>query len=78
MYTVYRSDSIVLVCPPLTFVLLFLLYIPDETQATIAKHVLKTVCTDATNVLLSLVAAEHMTSDSSTAITSEVQPTAVP
>uniref|UniRef100_A0A673JUA4 E3 UFM1-protein ligase 1 n=1 Tax=Sinocyclocheilus rhinocerous TaxID=307959 RepID=A0A673JUA4_9TELE len=43
----------------------------DETQATIAKHVLKTVCTDATNVLLSFVAAEHMTSDSSTAITSE-------
>uniref|UniRef100_A0A671PY34 E3 UFM1-protein ligase 1 n=1 Tax=Sinocyclocheilus anshuiensis TaxID=1608454 RepID=A0A671PY34_9TELE len=50
----------------------------DETQATIAKHVLKTVCTDATNVLLSFVAAEHMTSDSSTAITSEVQPTAIP
>uniref|UniRef100_A0A8C1TAT8 E3 UFM1-protein ligase 1 n=1 Tax=Cyprinus carpio TaxID=7962 RepID=A0A8C1TAT8_CYPCA len=43
----------------------------DETQATIAKHVLKTVCTDATNVLLSFVAVEHMTSDSSTAITSE-------
>uniref|UniRef100_A0A672QGS7 E3 UFM1-protein ligase 1 n=1 Tax=Sinocyclocheilus grahami TaxID=75366 RepID=A0A672QGS7_SINGR len=50
----------------------------DETQATIAKHVLKTVCTDATNVLLSFVAAEHMTSDSSTAITSEVQPLAIP
>uniref|UniRef100_A0A671Q6L1 E3 UFM1-protein ligase 1 n=1 Tax=Sinocyclocheilus anshuiensis TaxID=1608454 RepID=A0A671Q6L1_9TELE len=45
----------------------------DETQATIAKHVLKTVCTDATNVLLSFVAAEHMTSDSSTAITSEIR-----
>uniref|UniRef100_A0A8C1CRG0 E3 UFM1-protein ligase 1 n=1 Tax=Cyprinus carpio carpio TaxID=630221 RepID=A0A8C1CRG0_CYPCA len=50
----------------------------DETQATIAKHVLKTVCTDATNVLLSFVAVEHMTSDSSTAITSEVQPSAIP
>uniref|UniRef100_A0A8C1TAU3 E3 UFM1-protein ligase 1 n=1 Tax=Cyprinus carpio TaxID=7962 RepID=A0A8C1TAU3_CYPCA len=45
----------------------------DETQATIAKHVLKTVCTDATNVLLSFVAVEHMTSDSSTAITSEIR-----
>ncbi|KAK7133527.1 hypothetical protein R3I94_015416 [Phoxinus phoxinus] len=45
----------------------------DETQATIARHVLKTVCTDVTNVLLSLVAAEHMTSDSSTAITSEIR-----
>lgn len=45
----------------------------DETQATIAKHVLKTICTDATNVLLSFVAAEHMTSDSSTAITSEIR-----
>ncbi|XP_056106207.1 E3 UFM1-protein ligase 1 [Rhinichthys klamathensis goyatoka] len=45
----------------------------DETQATIARHVLKTVCTDVTNVLLSFVAAEHMTSDSSTAITSEIR-----
>uniref|UniRef100_A0A671SYJ4 E3 UFM1-protein ligase 1 n=1 Tax=Sinocyclocheilus anshuiensis TaxID=1608454 RepID=A0A671SYJ4_9TELE len=43
----------------------------EETQAAIARHVLRTVCTDATNVLLSFVAAEHMTSDSSTAITSE-------
>uniref|UniRef100_A0A673KKV6 E3 UFM1-protein ligase 1 n=1 Tax=Sinocyclocheilus rhinocerous TaxID=307959 RepID=A0A673KKV6_9TELE len=43
----------------------------DETQAAIARHVLRTVCTDVTNVLLSFVAAEHMTSDSSTAITSE-------
>ncbi|XDV42350.1 hypothetical protein PO909_011028 [Leuciscus waleckii] len=45
----------------------------DETQATIARHVLKTVCTDVTNVLLSFVAAEHMTSESSTAITSEIR-----
>ncbi|XP_067272818.1 E3 UFM1-protein ligase 1 [Pseudorasbora parva] len=45
----------------------------DDTQATIARHVLKTVCTDATNVLLSFVASEHMTSDSSTAITSEIR-----
>ncbi|XP_073672653.1 E3 UFM1-protein ligase 1 [Garra rufa] len=45
----------------------------DETQATIARHVLKTVCTDVTNVLLSFVAAEHITSDSSTAITSEIR-----
>uniref|UniRef100_A0A673KCR0 E3 UFM1-protein ligase 1 n=1 Tax=Sinocyclocheilus rhinocerous TaxID=307959 RepID=A0A673KCR0_9TELE len=45
----------------------------DETQAAIARHVLRTVCTDVTNVLLSFVAAEHMTSDSSTAITSEIR-----
>ncbi|XP_043076128.1 E3 UFM1-protein ligase 1 isoform X2 [Puntigrus tetrazona] len=45
----------------------------DETQVSIAKHVLKTVCTDATNVLLSFVAAEHMTSDSSNSITSEIR-----
>ncbi|KAK9956318.1 hypothetical protein ABG768_014060 [Culter alburnus] len=45
----------------------------DETQATISRHVLKTVCTDVTNVLLSFVAAEHMTSDSSSAITSEIR-----
>uniref|UniRef100_A0A9J7Z9J5 E3 UFM1-protein ligase 1 n=2 Tax=Cyprinus carpio TaxID=7962 RepID=A0A9J7Z9J5_CYPCA len=43
----------------------------DETQAAIARHVLKTVCMDVTNVLLSLVAAEHMSSDSLTAVTSE-------
>uniref|UniRef100_A0A8C1ULB1 E3 UFM1-protein ligase 1 n=1 Tax=Cyprinus carpio TaxID=7962 RepID=A0A8C1ULB1_CYPCA len=43
----------------------------DETQAAIARHVLKTVCMDVTNVLLSFVAAEHMSSDSLTAVTSE-------
>uniref|UniRef100_A0A8C1UNW8 E3 UFM1-protein ligase 1 n=1 Tax=Cyprinus carpio TaxID=7962 RepID=A0A8C1UNW8_CYPCA len=47
----------------------------DETQAAIARHVLKTVCMDVTNVLLSFVAAEHMSSDSLTAVTSEVQRT---
>ncbi|XP_051501472.1 E3 UFM1-protein ligase 1 [Myxocyprinus asiaticus] len=45
----------------------------DETQANIARHVLKTVCTDVTNVLLSFVAAEHMSTDSTAAITSEVR-----
>ncbi|XP_051951847.1 E3 UFM1-protein ligase 1 [Xyrauchen texanus] len=45
----------------------------DETQANIARHVLKTVCTDVTNVLLSFVAAEHMSTDSTSAITSEVR-----
>uniref|UniRef100_A0A8C1CT36 E3 UFM1-protein ligase 1 n=1 Tax=Cyprinus carpio carpio TaxID=630221 RepID=A0A8C1CT36_CYPCA len=45
----------------------------DETQAAIARHVLKTVCMDVTNVLLSLVAAEHMSSDSLTAVTSEIR-----
>uniref|UniRef100_A0A8C1YY27 E3 UFM1-protein ligase 1 n=1 Tax=Cyprinus carpio TaxID=7962 RepID=A0A8C1YY27_CYPCA len=45
----------------------------DETQAAIARHVLKTVCMDVTNVLLSFVAAEHMSSDSLTAVTSEIR-----
>ncbi|XP_051510700.1 E3 UFM1-protein ligase 1-like isoform X1 [Myxocyprinus asiaticus] len=45
----------------------------DETQANIARHILKTVCTDVTNVLLSFVAAEHMSTDNTAAITSEVR-----
>ncbi|XP_056620823.1 E3 UFM1-protein ligase 1 [Triplophysa dalaica] len=45
----------------------------DEVQTNIARHALKTVCTDVTNILLSFVAAEHMPSDTPTAITSEVR-----
>ncbi|XP_057209113.1 E3 UFM1-protein ligase 1 isoform X2 [Triplophysa rosa] len=45
----------------------------DEVQTNIARHALKTVCTDVTNVLLNFVAAEHIPSDSPTAITSEVR-----
>lgn len=45
----------------------------DEIQSNIVRHALKTVCTDVTNVLLNFVAAEHISSDSTTVITSEVR-----
>ncbi|XP_076128606.1 E3 UFM1-protein ligase 1 [Alosa pseudoharengus] len=46
----------------------------DETQANIAKHVLKTVCSDVTNILVNFVASDGLiTSDSSGAITNEVR-----
>lgn len=34
----------------------------DETQVHIAKHVLKTVCTDVTNILVNFLAADMMMS----------------
>uniref|UniRef100_A0A3B3QXE1 E3 UFM1-protein ligase 1 n=1 Tax=Paramormyrops kingsleyae TaxID=1676925 RepID=A0A3B3QXE1_9TELE len=47
---------------------------PDETQASIAKHVLKTVCTDMTNVLLTFAAAEFMSAvESPGSVTNEVR-----
>lgn len=46
----------------------------DDTQANIAKHVLKTVCSDVTNILINFVASDGLiTSDSSGAITNEVR-----
>lgn len=45
----------------------------DEIQSNIVRHALKTVCTDVTNVLLNFVGAEHISSDSTTGITSEVR-----
>ncbi|XP_063078956.1 E3 UFM1-protein ligase 1 [Engraulis encrasicolus] len=46
----------------------------DDTQANIAKHVLKTVCSDVTNILINFVATDGLiTSDSSGAITNEVR-----
>ncbi|XP_030638569.1 E3 UFM1-protein ligase 1 [Chanos chanos] len=46
----------------------------DETQVNIAKHVLRTVCTDVMNIFVNFVAAEHMMAveDPST-ITNEVR-----
>lgn len=55
-----------------TSILLYFIYTLDEVQPNIVRHALKTVCTDVTNVLLNFVAAEHIPSDSPTAITSEV------
>ncbi|XP_077574949.1 E3 UFM1-protein ligase 1 [Stigmatopora nigra] len=46
----------------------------DETQVIIAKHVLKTVGTDLTNILVNFLAAETMTSvENPAAITTEVR-----
>ncbi|XP_076872820.1 E3 UFM1-protein ligase 1 isoform X2 [Brachyhypopomus gauderio] len=46
----------------------------DETHTSIVKHVLRSVCTDVTNMLLNFVAAEHMmASDNPTAITAEMR-----
>ena len=45
----------------------------DETQVTIVKHILKTVCTDVTNILVNFLAAELMMSaESPSSITNEV------
>ncbi|KAL4649055.1 E3 UFM1-protein ligase 1 [Arapaima gigas] len=47
-------------------------FFSDETQANIAKHVLKTICTDVTNLLLSFTAAEFMPAvDSPSTITND-------
>uniref|UniRef100_A0A8C9SDB9 E3 UFM1-protein ligase 1 n=1 Tax=Scleropages formosus TaxID=113540 RepID=A0A8C9SDB9_SCLFO len=49
-------------------------FFSDETHANIAKHVLRTICTDVTNILLNFVAAEFMTAvDSPRSITNEVR-----
>ncbi|TRY68005.1 hypothetical protein DNTS_007254 [Danionella cerebrum] len=45
----------------------------DETQTAIAKHVLKTVCTDVTNMLLSFMAGDHVTTENSADVSSEVR-----
>ncbi|XP_019393318.1 PREDICTED: E3 UFM1-protein ligase 1 [Crocodylus porosus] len=46
----------------------------DETQTNLAKHLLKTVCTDITNLIFNFLAAElMMATDDHTAITSEVR-----
>lgn len=46
----------------------------DETQVHIAKHVLKTVCTDVTNILVNFLATDMMMSvDNPISITNEVR-----
>uniref|UniRef100_A0A4W5NCE4 E3 UFM1-protein ligase 1 n=1 Tax=Hucho hucho TaxID=62062 RepID=A0A4W5NCE4_9TELE len=46
----------------------------DETQVLIAKHILKTVCTDITNILVNFMAAEFMMSaENPSSITNEVR-----
>ncbi|NXG35276.1 UFL1 ligase, partial [Dromaius novaehollandiae] len=46
----------------------------DETQTNLAKHLLKTVCTDITNLIFNFLASHSMmTTENSSAITSEVR-----
>uniref|UniRef100_A0A8C0GI35 E3 UFM1-protein ligase 1 n=1 Tax=Chelonoidis abingdonii TaxID=106734 RepID=A0A8C0GI35_CHEAB len=46
----------------------------DETQTNLAKHMLKTVCTDITNLIFNFLATDlMMASEDCTAITSEVR-----
>lgn len=46
----------------------------DETQVHIAKHILKTVCTDVTNILVNFLASELMMSvENPSSITTEVR-----
>ncbi|KAM6954655.1 E3 UFM1-protein ligase 1 [Aplochiton taeniatus] len=49
-------------------------FFSDETQILIAKHLLKTVCTDVTNILVNFLAAELMMSvENPSSITNEVR-----
>lgn len=46
----------------------------DETQVQMAKHILKTVCTDVTNILFNFLAADMMMSvENPSTISSEVR-----
>lgn len=48
----------------------------DETQVNIAKHVLKSLCTDVTNILVNSLAADLMMSvENPSTITNEVRGT---
>ncbi|XP_010215338.1 PREDICTED: E3 UFM1-protein ligase 1 [Tinamus guttatus] len=49
-------------------------YFTDETQTNLVKHLLKTVCTDITNLIFNFLASDSMmTTENSSAITSEVR-----
>lgn len=56
-----------------TFILIGHLYFPDDTQTTLTKHLLKTVCTDITNLIFNFLASDLMMAvDDPTTITNEV------
>lgn len=56
-----------------TFILIKHLYFSDDTQAALTKHLLKTVCTDVTNLIFNFLASDLMMAvDDPAAITSEV------
>ncbi|NXJ09428.1 UFL1 ligase, partial [Odontophorus gujanensis] len=49
-------------------------YFTDETQSNLAKHLLKTVCTDITNLIFNFLASDSMmTTENYSTITSEVR-----
>lgn len=49
-------------------------FFSDETQVHIVKHILKTVCTDVTNILVNFLASELlMSAENPSSITSEVR-----
>ncbi|XP_023270886.1 E3 UFM1-protein ligase 1 [Seriola lalandi dorsalis] len=49
-------------------------FFSDETQVHIAKHILKTLCTDVTNILVNFLAADLMMSvENASSITNEVR-----
>lgn len=55
------------------FTLIKHLYFSDDTQTALTKHLLKTVCTDVTNLIFNFLASDLMMAvDDPTAITSEV------
>lgn len=64
--------SLILSCSQ-TFVLIKHLYFPDDTQTALTKHLLKTVCTDITNLIFNFLASDLMMAvDDPATITSEV------
>ncbi|KAF0876069.1 UFL1 ligase, partial [Crocuta crocuta] len=57
-----------------TFILIGHLYFPDDTQTTLTKHLLKTVCTDITNLIFNFLASDLMMAvEDPTTITNEVR-----
>lgn len=56
-----------------TFILINHLYFSDDTQTALTKHLLKTICTDVTNLIFNFLASDLMMAvDDPAAITSEV------
>ena len=51
------------------------LYLTDDVQVTLCRHLLRTVCTDMVNQVVGLLAADHMltVSDESSLLTAEVR-----
>lgn len=73
MITVHMKQIAVVRYIPV-FSFLFYFFLTDETQTNLAKHLLKTVCTDITNLIFNFLASDSMmTTENYSTITSEVQ-----